>query len=246
MEGVFTMNPDKMKELMQNPDVQTVIQTVMMDSLNDQKKNTHQKYKQLNPFIAKGQTLFVGSSLMEWFPIQEMQSTLSLKNIIYNRGIAGSTTADLLEVIDDCIFALEPSQIFINIGSNDIGSIGPNSYQKETLLANYNHIMDQIKQTLPQCQVYVMAYYPVNGKADFGLDPTIKTQMFATRTPSNIEEANTAIEELALAHDFHFINVNQGLADEEGNLKKEFSTDGVHMWPNAYAVILENLKPYLL
>lgn len=239
------MNPEQMKKLMQDQDVQTVIQTVMMNNFSEQKKSTHQKYKLLNQFITKEQILFVGSSLMEWFPSNEMQLNLNLQKIIYNRGIAGSTTADLLEVMEDCIFALAPSKIFINIGSNDIGSIGPDGYQKEMLLTNYNTIMDQIKERLPQCEVYVMAYYPVNGEANFGLDPSMKTEMFATRTRSNIEEANTAIEELASQHQFHFINVNEGLADEHGNLKEEFSTDGIHMWPNAYAVILENLKPYL-
>ncbi|ALU37026.1 hypothetical protein CLCOS_31670 [Clostridium coskatii] len=33
--------------------------------------------------------------------------------------------------------------------------------------------------------------------------------------------------------------------DEEGNLKEEFSIEGIHMWPNGYSVILENMKKYL-
>ncbi|GIP31679.1 SGNH/GDSL hydrolase family protein [Paenibacillus sp. J2TS4] len=239
------MNSEKMMELMQDQDFKEVMQAIMMKNSEEQKKSTQRKYRALNQYAAKGQTLFVGSSLMEWFPINEMQLTLNLKHIIYNRGIAGSTTADLLEVMDDCIFDLAPSKIFINIGSNDIGSVGPNGYEKETLLANYNKIMEQIKERLPQCEVYVMAYYPINAKADYGLDKSRKAMMFATRTNSNILEANTVIEELANKHGFHFINVNEGLTDEDGNLKAEFSTDGVHMWPGAYAVILENLKKYL-
>ena len=41
---------------------------------------------------------------MEWFRIGEMQSTLGLDRIIYNRGIAGTTTADLLSTMNECIF----------------------------------------------------------------------------------------------------------------------------------------------
>ena len=37
---------------------------------------------------------------------------------------------------------------------------------QEKLLANYNEIMDQIKTRLPECEVFVMAYYPINAKAD--------------------------------------------------------------------------------
>jgi lysophospholipase L1-like esterase len=90
-----------------------------------------------------------------------------------------------------------------------------------------------------------MALYPVNAKADFGLDKSIKDRMFATRTNPKIMEANKAVEELAIKHGFNFINVNEGLTDEEGNLKAEYSMEGLHMWPNAYSVILENMKKYL-
>lgn len=58
---------------------------------------------------------------MEHFPIEEMQAVLSLDRFIYNRGVGGITTKDLLSLMNECIFELEPSKIFINIGSNDIG-----------------------------------------------------------------------------------------------------------------------------
>ena len=81
-----------------------------------------------------------------------------------------------------------------------------------------------------------MAYYPVNAKADFGLDRHIKDAMFATRTNANIHKANEAVEALAIKHGFNFINVNEGLTDSEGNLKKEYSVEGLHLWTNAYWV----------
>ncbi|WP_308635782.1 GDSL-type esterase/lipase family protein [Paenibacillus silvisoli] len=205
------------------------------------------EYRMLNRHAKKGQILFVGSSLMEGFPIYEMQLTLELglDRVIYNRGIGGTTTADLLQSMDACIFDLEPSKLFINIGSNDIGATGNEGYNKDTLLMNYNNILDQIKARLPLCEVFVMAYYPVNAQADFGLNSSDKNSMFATRTNANILEANEAIEQLAKQHGSSFINVNEGLADENGNLKPEFTVEGIHLWPNAYTVILDNLKRYL-
>lgn len=106
--------------------------------------------------------------------------------------------------------------------------------------------MDQIKNKLPETEVYVMAYYPVNAKANYGLEKYTKDLMFTTRTNANIIKANEAVEELAIKHGFKFINVNAGLTDEEGNLKKEYSMEGIHLWSNAYWVVLENLKKYLL
>jgi lysophospholipase L1-like esterase len=136
--------------------------------------------------------------------------------------------------------------IFINIGSNDIGSAGPEAYKISRLINNYNIIMNQIKERLPRCEVYVMAYYPINAEADFGLNQVMKDMVFATRSNATIKKANKAIEELARKHGFSYIDVNDGLADDKGNLKEVFSIEGLHLKPNAYVLILENMKKYLL
>ena len=239
------MTQEDIMEIMQRPEIKEAMQAMMFGYFQQQKENTLKKYDMLNRYVKKGQILFVGSSLMELFPIDEMQHTLDIGRVIYNRGISATTTDDLLAGMNECIFDLEPSKIFINIGSNDINSIGPEGYKKENLIGNYNKIMDQIKEKLPECEVYVMAYYPVNAKADFGLDKSMKDTMFATRTNFNITEANEAVEGLAIEHEFYFIDVNEGLTDDEGNLKPKFSIEGLHLWPNAYAVILENMRIFL-
>ena len=41
------------------------------------------------------------------------------------------------------------------------------------------------------------------------------------------------------------IDVNTGLTDVNGNLKEEYTIEGVHMYANAYRCVLENLKQYL-
>ena len=48
-----------------------------------------EKYRQLNESAKKGQILFVGSSLMEHFPINEILMSRGLSTVIYNRGISG-------------------------------------------------------------------------------------------------------------------------------------------------------------
>ena len=43
----------------------------------------------------------------------------------------------------------------------------------------------------------------------------------------------------------NFIDVSEGLRDEHGRLKKEFTVEGIHMYANAYYVIFENMERYL-
>lgn len=199
------------------------------------------KYAQQNKTAKKGQIVFVGSSTMEIFPIEKMQKSLGLDKLIYNRGIRATTTADLLKSMDICIFDLEPSKIFINIGSNDIGFNVPES----TFLANYDEILRQIKEKLPDTQVYVMAYYPVNPVADFGESDAEHESFFASRNNEILESASSKVSQLAQKYHFEFINLNAGLADAEGNLRKELTFDGGHMYPSGYEIVLQNMKKYL-
>lgn len=222
-----------------------LINEIMDEQMKREKQDKVRNYKILNAYARKGQTVMAGSSLMEFFPVNELQQTLEQQTIIYNRGIAGYVTRELLGAMEECIFELEPAKLFINIGTNDISS-ADGEYELDKLLANYNEILTQIGARLPECKVYVMAYYPVNAKADFpGMDQTAKDSYFRTRTNESLLEANRAVEQLALRHGYEFINVNEGLTDAEGNLKEVFTMDGVHMYGNGYAVVFDNLKPYL-
>ena len=77
------------------------------------------RFRYLNEFVKPGQILFAGSSLMEQFPIQEFVADFDLPLTIYNRGVGGFTTSEMLACMQDCVYALRPAYIFINIGTND-------------------------------------------------------------------------------------------------------------------------------
>ena len=178
---------------------------------------------------------------MEIFPIEKMQKNLGLDKLIYNRGIRATTTAELLTTMNLCIFDWGPSKIFINIGSNDLGFNVPES----TFLANYDEILRQIKEKLPETKVYVMAYYPVNPVADFGESEAEHKSLFATRNNEILKSASSKVAELAQKYNYEFINVNEGLADADGNLRKELTFDGAHLLPAGYDIVLGNMMIYL-
>ena len=200
-----------------------------------------ERYRILNQNVKKGEILFTGSSLMEQFPINELLMTNGMDQVIYNRGIGGFTTTDMLQHMEEMVFGTEPSSIFINIGTNDIGSP---DYQLEALLERYEEIISRIQERLPQAEITMMAYYPVNETDKIPEGEWGKTA-FVTRTNENIAIANDAVEKLAAKMRCRFINVNEGLTDERGKLKKEFTIEGIHMYANGYQVVLNNLKKYL-
>ncbi|HBA98274.1 MAG TPA: lysophospholipase [Lachnospiraceae bacterium] len=216
-----------------------------MDNFEEFIKNEQmgkiEKFRYLNESAKKGETLFTGSSLMEHFPINELLMDYGMDNVIYNRGVGGFKTDDMLEHMEEQVFGTEPSKIFINIGTNDIGAPG---YKLETLMEKYEKILTQIKEHLPETEVYMMAYYPVN-EVDKVPEGEWGKTLFITRTNENIALANKEVEKLAEKMGYHYIDVSEGLRDENGRLKKEFTIEGIHMYANGYRVILENMKPYL-
>ncbi len=213
----------------------------IMDFMRHEQQEKLERYRRLNRDVKKGEILFTGSSLMEQFPINELLMTEGMSQVIYNRGIGGFTTDDMLQYMEEMVFGTEPSKIFINIGTNDIGSRG---YQLEVLMEKYEKIISLIQTRLPKAEINMMAYYPVN-ETDGNMEDGRRAEAFATRTNENITIANEAVAELAAKMGCRFINANQGLTDERGKLKKEFTIEGIHMYADGYRVVLHNLKEYL-
>lgn len=270
-----------------------IIFETMENSLQSDKDLKLATYKHLNKYAKKGQILFTGSSLMEYFPVCEFFANMQQQNktgsccteasarssntycagdtaadgcspditdkTVYNRGIGGYTTDEFLHDIDTMLLNLEPSKVFINIGTNDMNSPGQNSAggAKPTeptdaepdwlphLIHNYDRILTIAKEKLPDTEFYLMAYYPINTNViKTKADPAL-AEKFRTRSNEKIKIANNAVAQLAAKHNFFYIDVNEGLHDEKGNLKEEYTVEGVHMYPNAYKVVFDNLKKYL-
>lgn len=229
-------------------DLINAIQEYISKHDKEEQKIKIDKYRILNEHVVKGQILFIGSSLMEHFPINELLMTSRSNTIIYNRGVGGFTTDDILKNMDVQIFDLEPTKIFINIGTNDIARFDePFEDVLSHMLENYDRILKQIQNRLPDAEVYVMAYYPVNESATSQIIPEGEWRelLFKNRNNHNISQANFDVKKLAEKYGYHYIDVNKGLTDEEGQLKKEYTVEGIHMYANAYRIIYENMKVFL-
>lgn len=221
------------------------LQEIGYEYLKREQQQKIERYRILNQDIQKGQILFTGSSLMEQFPINELLMTKSLDNIIYNRGIGGFTTNDMLNNMDIQIFDIAPSKIFINIGTNDIAYAGaPFKDLLSYMVKNYSLILEEIKTKLPNTRVYLMAYFPVN-EVDITSDEDFDENRFINRNNHNLSIANEEIQKLALQFNYEYIDANKGLTDNRGLLRKEFTLEGIHIYANGYRIILENLKPYI-
>lgn len=221
-------------------------QDILIKSMHDLQA-FHQKeqrrkvrcYREMNRIARKGQILFTGSSLMEHFPVTEYVQSAGLDKIVYNRGISGTTTDQFLEEIDTVLFDLEPAKVFINIGTNDIHERSDGEYWQDHLLKNYEEILRRMKQRLPETDVYMMAYYPVNEAI------MRATGRKSIRTNAALNDTNEKVAKLAKKYGYTFIDVNNGLKDAEGFLREDITVEGLHIYAGGYASVFEALKKYL-
>ena len=215
----------------------------MRDGQIEEQARKIRSYREMNQYAKKGQILFTGSSLMEMFPIAEYCASAGIDRTVYNRGIGGTTSDDFIREIDTVLLDLEPSKIFINIGTNDISTNVYGDKWQEHLLANYRVILGKIKERLPGAEVYIMAFYPVN--AEIPGAPEWSKAAFATRSNANIDDTNRKLAALAGEFDVNIIDVNDGIKDEQGNLRAEITMEGVHMYAGGYKSVFEALRKYI-
>ncbi len=212
---------------------------LMMERFAAEKREKVERYRHLNLFVRPHQILFAGSSLMEQFPIYELLMDLQLPYSIYNRGIGGYTTQELLESMDVCIYDLKPDHIYLNIGTNDLN--GPD-YSQDEMIARYRSIVEGIYEHLPGVSLNLLAYYPVNPSA--APNPQM-AEIFRWRTNDRIRSANAAVKKLAEEMGARFIDLNEGITDENGELKAVYTIDGMHMYGDGYVPVLKALLSYL-
>ncbi|MGN0665816.1 MAG: GDSL-type esterase/lipase family protein [Huintestinicola sp.] len=197
-----------------------------------------ERYKKENISAKKGQIVFTGSSLMEMFPINKLLKEHGDDTEIYNRGVGGFLSHELLEVIDVCAIDLQPAKVFINIGTNDLSW---SSIPISDLMSSYEKIISEIEEKVHDVKIYLMAYYPVNYEAA----AEEMKECLRIRTNEKITAANAEVKKLAEKHGQRYIDINRNLKDEQGRLKAEYTIEGMHINEDGYRAVYDDIMEYV-
>lgn len=196
--------------------------------LNEQEQ-IRKKYQDLNCISIKDpDVLFLGDSIVEYFPLHELFKT---SKTLINRGIRGYRSDLLLEHLESLLFGQAVDKVFLLIGTNDIGKEIP---QQETV-KNVESIIQAIARNYPLVEICLLSVLPVNES------PTYKKRVHL-RGNRKIQSLNHAYQELASVYmNVTFVNVYDDLLDETGQLKEAFTTDGLHLTVAGYQVLAERI-----
>lgn len=202
---------------------------------NREQRTKRENYRILNEeFALKNQTVILGDSITDFFNWYELFYDFSKNSgqAVYNRGISGDTTDRLLERLYENVLNIEPKNIVLLIGTNDIGRGLPLSMSVE----NVSKVIEESKKVCPDINFILQAVYPINrGMRD----------KFEKRSNKKIDLMNKEFIKLSEKYNCVWFDITDKLKDETENLKKEYTFDGLHLNVNAYKIVAENVIPLL-
>lgn len=193
--------------------------------------NKRNDFLVLDKYQPKGEIVLVGDSLTDFYQISEFIPTCSIKN----RGIAEDTTDDLIERIQE-ILLIKPSKVFLQIGINDIIQKGK-KIKPNQLVNKIITIADMFSNI--NAIVYIISLYPINRKKML-----FSPYICGKATNKIINAVNLELEKQCNEKNHEFINVHDNLCDGYGNLRQEFTLEGLHLTVLAYEEITNILKGY--
>jgi lysophospholipase L1-like esterase len=180
-------------------------------------------YNQLNNQPAD--ILFLGNSITERGEWHELLPGRK----IANRGIGGDNTFGVLARLDGVI-KQQPKKIFLLIGINDIGRGSPT----EVILSNYRKIVSRLTQSLPGTKLIIQSVLPMNeGKLPYD---------YLKGKAEKVKALNEGIVIIAKEFKLTYLNLHELFADEKGELKADYTKDGIHIEPAAYVAWVNWLK----
>ncbi|KXT74631.1 N-Acetylneuraminate cytidylyltransferase / Platelet activating factor [Streptococcus sp. DD10] len=190
-------------------------------------------YRALNQApLREPDILFIGDSIIEYYPIYELLDTCKY---MVNRGIRGYKTDLLRDHLDAHLFGTAVDKIILLIGTNDIGKEVP---QEETL-GNLEAIFQAISRDYPLAQIKLLSVLPVSEEEKY--ESTVYV-----RTNQKIQSLNQAYHDLCQAyHNVDFVDVFASFLDEHGQLAEKYTTDGLHLTVAGYRVLSKELQKEL-
>ncbi len=157
---------------------------------------------------------------------------LSVYNIWDKPYVEGETgTVTMLEALANEQYA----RVYVGLGVN---SLGYPSVEK--FYHNYTQLIEEIIQVQPEADIYVQSIIPLNEGV---LEARGSGDYFAN---AKVEDFNQYIQRVAREKDLYYLDLYNFFLDEEGQLPKEASGDGIHLTVDYTKIWAEFLKCHVI
>ncbi len=186
--------------------------------------------------VANGEErlVFFGDSITEIAPLNDMYPYKSANpDRVFNRGISGDTAICMRDRLTN-VTTLKPSILILLIGVNDVSYNASNEeingYVSEIIDGLQKHATDNKYKM----DIYVQSVLPAY---ESGSAPVRKYNLNEDSKKLNTLYAATCVEK-----NVQFIDTYDYFTDDKGNLKEEYTYDGLHPNAKGYYVMRDALE----
>ena len=182
------------------------------------------------PAISPKDIVMLGNSLTEGG--KDWGVRLKKKHV-RNRGIIGDEAMGVYDRLHQ-ILPGHPAKLFLLIGINDVS----HDLTADSVVTLITLLIDRIQRESPDTKLYLQSLLPIN-------ESVCKYKTMIGKTDI-VPEINRKLETLAASRKIPFINLFPLFAEKGTNiLRKELTTDGLHLTEEGYQIWSRKLKKYL-
>ncbi|MDG2343090.1 MAG: GDSL-type esterase/lipase family protein [Flavobacteriales bacterium] len=147
-------------------------------------------------------------------------------------GISGDFSEGLIKRIDNVV-NYNPKNVFIMIGINDIIEKVPLSEIK----ANYIKIIELIENRCPETNIYIQSTLPTTG---------LRSLLSSSKGINiKVQDLNKFLYKTTKEKNIVFIDMYLDYTNQNNELKKELTTDGIHLNSKGYSIWESYIKNYI-
>ncbi len=178
--------------------------------------------------------VFVGDSITTGI---DLYASLTNAGVVASTGINLETVLTAKSVrnkagdkvtIPQAVREQKPAKIYLMLGTNGIDWMSV-----DQMIEQYQKVFDQLKKDNPDAVFYIQSIPPITKEKEKSAD-----QMSIAK----IQEFNGRLLKLAESKKAYFVDVFSALAQEDGYLSSEISTDGVHFDSSVYTTWIEYVR----
>ena len=153
---------------------------------------------------------------------------------LINSGIDGNKSNEVLNRLQADVYFYRPKNIVLLIGVNDISR----GVEEDIIVSNVDQIIKDIKENLPNTNIYLESVYPVNNIRFNRSRSKIKNY--------KIVSLNEQYKLIAKRYGINYIDVYSSLLDDQGNLNIIYTKDGLHLNLQGYIAVTNVLNNYII
>ncbi|MDR0988980.1 MAG: serine hydrolase [Prevotellaceae bacterium] len=184
------------------------------------------------PAITSKDIVMLGNSITQGGRDWNERIGKSKKHLV-NRGISGDIALGVYDRLHQ-ILPAHPAKLFLMIGINDVA----HNLTSDSIVTDIRRILERVQTESPQTKVYLQSLLPIDESFNRYKSLTGKTDL--------VPEINAKLETLADELKIKYIDLFPLFTLKESNvMRKELTTDGLHLNEEGYKVWVKTLKKNL-